>query len=94
MKEVKVKSRKRLIDKVTTEDLKAVLKILKIKLSYEDVDMIIDAVELLETHGDKVTLEQIKKINSDSCEQFSFDISIDDFYKSLSEQECKDSQCN
>lgn len=47
------------IDKVTVENLSAILKMIDINLDFKTVDKIIDVVELIEDKGDDIKLEDI-----------------------------------
>ena len=47
------------IDKVTVENLSAILKMFDINLDIKTVDKIIDVVELIEDKGDDIKLEDI-----------------------------------
>lgn len=56
--------KKKSIDRVTTERLDMVLRMVGIDLTLEIVDQIIDCVELIETKGGKVTLKDVSKLES------------------------------
>lgn len=54
--------KKKLIDKVTVNNLGLVLKACGIIIPVDTLDVIIDAVELIEDKGNKVKIKDISKI--------------------------------
>jgi hypothetical protein len=61
----KDKKNKRLIDKVTVKNLDVSLRMVGIYLDNILIDKIIDLVELIEDKGDKVTIKDISKLESE-----------------------------
>jgi len=68
---LEIMSKKKPIDKVTTDRLSAILKICNIQLSFEEIDKIIDIVELIEDRGGKTSLSDIDKLKKD-WEDYSY----------------------
>jgi len=58
-------SKKKRIDKVTTDRLNMVLKMVGIQLNRELIDKIIDCVELIEDKGGKTSLKDVSKLQSE-----------------------------
>ena len=57
-------SKKKTINKVTTDNLSAALKLADVNLDIKTIDIIIDMVELLEKKGSKATLKDIDKVKN------------------------------
>lgn len=59
------KPKKKRIDRVTTDRLDLVFKMVGLEIEFDTVDKIIDCVELIEDKGGKISLDDISKLQSE-----------------------------